>query len=325
MAIKTLTEVLNSMSIEDIDKSAMDDSAYNQKINKLLSDGYSYIGLKDNGEKECGNLLSFKRIKDFSSETILIKSDEVDNNKYSRIGGEVKKNHSTYKDKGTFFGLKYDYSDDGFYTKEVNFFGQGLAKDVWFERMGINTKSIPKHIYVKAKPGKDNKFAIPGSVYVGSGDHAMVYIGDNKIVSAYPVYVFGKSSDWHIEGGQGRAIDISDYKQRYGTCFSCNSLGFSPSNYPGKENILSYREGWNHNFYNTSNEISVTGSLYGNTPTDLEVDQFIKASDSYQNKFINPIFATSEYVTGYKTDDDFKLGYTHSGFDFFNSPNYDFE
>ena len=145
MAIKTLTEVLNSISINDIDKSTMSDSEFDNKVNSLLNQGYSYITLQSNESDTCGNLLSFRRVQNFSVDTILVKSDEVDKNSYSRVDGGIKKNHSTYQDKGTFFGLKYDDTDKGFYSNDINFFGEGLALFAWhfyFQRFAHELASL---------------------------------------------------------------------------------------------------------------------------------------------------------------------------------------
>lgn len=325
MAIKTLTEVLNSISIEDIDKSSMSESDYNSRINTLLSNGYSYVGLQSNGSSVCGNLLSFKRVQNFSVDTILVKSDEIDDGNYGKVDGEIKKNHPTYKEKGTFFGLKYDHTENGFYTNEVNFFGEGLAKDVWFDRMGINAKPIPKHVYVKAHPHKENKFQIPGTFYVGSGEHAMVFIGDNSIVSSFPVYVLGKSSDWHVEGrsaGSYGALPNSSFARRYSTCQTCTTLGMTPSGYMGQDKREDYRSGWNESLYSASQEVSVTGSIYNPSPQSVSIDKFMENSPSYAAPTFDITRTNGTYLTGYASTNDFKSGYSHSGYDFLNAEEY---
>jgi hypothetical protein len=325
MAIKTLTEVLNSISVDDIDKSTMSDSEFDNRVNSLLGEGYSYIALQSNGSDTCGNLLSFKRIQNFSVDTLLVKSDEVDNNNYSRVDGEVVKNHPNYKDKGTFFGLKYDDTDKGFYTNDINFFGRGLSKDVWFDRMGINAKPIPKHVYVKAKPHKENKFHIPGSFYVASGSHPMVYVGNNAIISAYPVYVFGKSSDWHIEGGTaGGALNQADNGiHKRSTCRGCTHLYYDPTD-DDQESRYFNRSGWNTEFYKSNNEIDVDGPIYTPNAQSIDIQDFMETSESFSSPAFNPSNYTLNYLTGYASDNDFQSGYSHSGYDFLNSSNYNF-
>ena len=418
MPIRTLTEVLHSMSLHSLDKSKMSDKAYEDSIEKYFQSGYSLIALEQQSRKDYGQLFSFARVNNFDG------ANNISLNTTDGTGVSVYNNQ-----RGEIFGLDYDEENLGFHSSEVNFFGKGFSKDVWFDRMGINTKPIPDHIYIKAKPGLINTYRMPGSIFVGypqkdfaySGenfdydsiiDSPLVYIGQNTIVSSLPVYVLGDSNKWHIEydgaptyadenlvdesgnalgskqnsasdyrvGNKGISLNYDnifdlnmsqvDLRKAGSACNNCRAVAAPVINSTliyesGSGKYLStqdlpeirryWRSGWKNDFYSSDDSIEMSNG-------SMDVDQFINTSDSYTandpklirteelnlleifgqselppladgsftadeiiDRYLKPAYTTgAEYLTGYKTDDEFKLGYTHSGYDFLNSSYYNF-
>lgn len=313
MRAKTLNEILNDASVADLSKASLGSSQYNQKVNQYLKDGFSFIGLKKDKKNDCDKLLSFSRVKNFKYEGILVDSHSADGDSYGRVDSNFEKNDPSYEKDGEFFGLKYDSPNEGYYSESINFFSREFSDLTWFERMGINTMPIPKHIYVKAKAGTKNSYKVPGTVYVGIGD-PVVYINENEIVSNLPVYVMGKSSDWHLEGQHqpNTSFNISY------TCPTC--VLPNPENYNEAER-LSMQSGWAHEFYSANNDIQVTGSIYDDPSENLNIDDFVKFSQSYKNQFMETGYHEGSYLTGYQSE-GYQEGYSHSGYDYFNRSEY---
>lgn len=318
MKTKTLTQVLNEASVRDLDQDSLGSIEYNQQVNSYLSKGYRLIALQDDDQSTCNKLLSFKRVRNFDYEGILVDSHSVNENTYGRINDTMKENDPSYSKDGHFFGLKYDEPHTGYFSESINLFGKQFGSEVWFDRLGIRTMPIPKHIYVKAKTGKKNSYKIPGTIYVGKGeDDPVVYINENTIVSNLPVYVMGKSSDWHLEGRHSNGA-LPMLPSQFKTCRSCSFP--DPEGY-NKNARLNQQSAWSHDFYDSNNNIQVTGSIYNAPSENINIDKFVEFSKSYINPFIETGYNEGSYLTGH-SGYGYQEGYSHSGYDYLNREEY---
>jgi hypothetical protein len=81
------------------------------------------------------------------------------------------------------------------------------------------------------------------------------------------------------------------------------------------------QSGWAHEFYSANNDIQVTGSIYDDPSENLNIDDFVKFSQSYKNQFMETGYHEGSYLTGYQAE-GYQEGYSHSGYDYFNRSEY---